>query len=84
MSGDVPAWHEGQQAILNSHDVPGRFTRARIPIPVTARILWEADGEEQLETVATAWTRTLVLVDVNDRRFHIRAAWVAVADVRRR
>ena len=46
--------------------------------------MWELDGEERLETVATAWTSHLVLVDVNDRRFHISAAWVAVADVRRR
>ncbi len=80
----MPAWHEGVQGIVNAHDVPRRFVRARVPVPVTARVVWEVDGEEHLETVATAWTRRLVLVDVSDRRNRITAAWLELADVRRR
>ncbi|MEE6295224.1 hypothetical protein [Georgenia wangjunii] len=81
---EVLPWYEGHQAIVNAHDVPRRFTRARIPIPVRARIVWEDDGVEVLDTLATAWTAALVLVDVSDRRNRLNAAWIALADVRRR
>ncbi|MEE6273547.1 hypothetical protein V2J56_09330 [Georgenia sp. MJ206] len=81
---EVLPWYEGHQAITNADDVPRRFTCARVPIPVQARIVWEDDGVELLDTLATAWTARLVLVDVSDRRNRINAAWLALADVRRR
>jgi hypothetical protein len=81
---EVKAWWEGKQRILNGHPVPARFTRARVPVPVTVRLVWERDGAEQLDTVATAWTRRLVLVDVTDARVMVNGVWVGVGDVRRR
>jgi hypothetical protein len=77
-------WHEGHQRILNGHDVPARFTRARVPIPVRARIEWEIDGVELIDTVATAWTHSLALVDVSDARCRFRAVWVDIGEVVRR
>lgn len=79
-----PAWYEGHQRILNCHGVPKRFTRARVPIPVRARILWETDGVELIDTVATAWTHSLVLVLVDDARARVRGTWVDVGEVVRR
>jgi hypothetical protein len=34
------------------------------PVPVTARIVWEDDGEEHIETEAAGWTGRLVYVRV--------------------
>lgn len=79
-----PAWYEGHQRILNAHDVPARFTRARVPIPVRARIEWETDGVELIDTVATAWTHSVVLVAVDDARSRFRGVWVDVGEVVRR
>lgn len=79
-----PGWYEGHQRILNCHDVPARFTRARVPIPVRARIEWETDGVELIDTVATAWTHSLALVAVDDARSRFRGVWVDVGEVVRR
>ncbi|TRW45598.1 hypothetical protein [Georgenia yuyongxinii] len=79
------AWWEGIQEVLNAHPVPARFVRARVPIPVTARLVWEHDGgEETIDTEANGWTRDLVLVIVDDARCHIRGIWLPVADIHRR
>ncbi|WP_127125824.1 hypothetical protein [Georgenia sp. SYP-B2076] len=78
------AWDEGLQRIVNARAVPGRFTAARTPIPVTARLVWENAGEQLVRTVATGWTRRVVLVIVDDRRSHVRGVWVPAADVSRR
>ncbi|GAA4289084.1 hypothetical protein [Georgenia daeguensis] len=64
--------------------MPARFTRARVPIPVRARIEWETDGVEFIETVATAWTHSLALVAVDDARSRFRGVWVDVGEVVRR
>lgn len=47
-----PPWEAGRQAIINSTGarVPERTFRR--PVPIVARITWEQDGEEQLETEA--------------------------------
>lgn len=83
--GRVAAWYEGKQRILNAHPIPPRFTRARQPIPVRARIEWERDGVELVDTHANAWTHSLVLVDVHGRgRYHLASVWVGVEDVVRR
>lgn len=80
---EPPAWDQGQVPIGNAHDVPNRYTRAREPIPVRARIAW-ATGDEQLDTLALAWTRHLVLVQLDDRRHQLRGIWLAASDVHRR
>lgn len=85
---EPPAWHEGQVAITNTHPVPGRYVdarrhAAREPLPVRARIAW-ATGDELVDTIAVAWTRDLVLVRLDDRRYPLRGVWLTVADVERR
>ena len=76
------AWDEGKVAIANDHEVPARFTDAREPIPVRARIAW-ATGDELIETYAVAWTSQLVLVRLSDPRYQLRGVWLAPADVER-
>lgn len=79
-------WDEGHQLILNDHQVPPRHlqTDPPAPIPVRARIVWEDDGEEWIDTTADAWFRTTVLVLVSDRRSRTRGAWLDASDIRRR
>ena len=54
------------------------------PVPVTARIVWEDDGEEHIETEAAGWSGQLVYVRVPDRRYRLTSVWLHAADVRRR
>ena len=79
-----PAWDEGLQEVINGFDVPRRFTRPKVGIDVVARVVWERDGEELVETSAVGWTRDLVLVQLQDRRSQFRGVWVRPRDVRRR
>jgi hypothetical protein len=53
-------------------------------VPVVARIVWEQDGEEQLETEALGWTGRDVYVRMTDTRYQLRAVWLDAADVARR
>jgi hypothetical protein len=53
-------------------------------VPITARIEWEHDGEEHIDTVALGWTGRNVYVRVTDTRYRLRAVWLHAADVRRR
>lgn len=73
------------QTIVNARDIPPlRFqTIPADPIPVQVRIVWERDGLEVVEAVATGWTSRLVLVDLDDRRARLRAVWLDPSDVRR-
>jgi hypothetical protein len=74
-----------EQAILNAHPVPPRRAQEDRPeIAVTARIEWELDGEQFVETVAYASWRNLVLVRVEDPRARVRGYWLDAGDVRRR
>lgn len=82
--GDVAPWWAGRQRILNARGVPGRFTHAPEPVPVTVRVRWADDGEEELAGEAYGWTVPLVLVTVDDPRSAFRGIWVPAADVRRR
>jgi hypothetical protein len=79
---DADMW----QAISNELPVPPR--RAQVdapePIPVTARIEWERDGEELLDTTAVAWAGRAVLVRIHDRRRQTLGVWLKAGDVRRR
>jgi hypothetical protein len=79
-----PHWEAGRQAILNS-------TGARIPehtldppVPVVARIVWEDDGEEYIDTVAAGWSGQNVYVRLPDRRYRLTSVWLDAADVKRR
>jgi hypothetical protein len=76
-------WSPGQ-AILNSTGarVPGH--RLDPPVPITACIEWEQDGEEHVETVALGWTGRDVYVRMPDRRYRFTAVWLDAADVIRR
>jgi hypothetical protein len=54
------------------------------PVPVVARIVWERDGEEHIETEAAGWSGQLVYVRVLDTRYRLTSVWLNAADVRRR
>jgi hypothetical protein len=54
------------------------------PVPVVARIVWEHDGEEHIETEAAGWSGQLVYVRVPDTRYRLTSVWLNTADVRRR
>jgi hypothetical protein len=43
------------------------------PVPITARIVWELDGEEHIETVALGWTGRGRYVCMSDTRYQLRA-----------
>lgn len=78
------AWDSYLQPLVNEHAVPARFTNARHPYPrVRARLVWQHDGEDVIETEAWSWTRDLVLVQVQDRRRQTNGAWLSAADVER-
>jgi hypothetical protein len=49
-----------------------------------ARIVWEQDGEEHLDTEAAGWSGQLVHVRLPDTRYRRTSVWLAAADVRRR
>jgi hypothetical protein len=79
---DADLW----QAITNEVPIPPRHDHvdAPEPIPVTARIHWERDGEEQLDTQAVAWSGRAVLISIHDRRRQILGVWLDAADITRR
>lgn len=83
-------WHSwnsyaGQwQEIANAFPIPPRGRQHDCLIPVTARLVWERDGLELLDTTAYAWFGRLVLVEVLDHRQQTHGAWLHVSDVRRR
>lgn len=54
------------------------------PVPLVARILWDQDGEEHIDTVALGWTGHEVYVRMRDRRYRLTACWLDAADVTRR
>ncbi len=51
-----PPWEEGRQGILNALEAQMPAHTFKTPVPVVARIVWEHDGEEQVETEALGWT----------------------------
>lgn len=74
------------QVLLNSRDVPQRYTEARSPggITITARLVWAIDGEEWQEGKAMAWTQQLVLVHLSmEQRLQTLGAWLHASDVLR-
>jgi hypothetical protein len=80
------AHREDWQAIVNERAIPPRRVQkiAPWPIAIRARVVWERDGVELLDTVATGWTSRIVLVEITDHRWRLRGVWLDAADVRRR
>ena len=54
------------------------------PVPITARIVWEQDGEERVQSVALGWTGRDVYARMSDRRYRFTAVWLDAGDVSRR
>lgn len=83
------SWNSGEptwQRLVNEVDVPPvrEQTTAPAPVPCVARLVWENDGAQLVETEAIGWTPAAVLVRVYDRRWRLGGVWVPVSDVRRR
>ena len=53
-------------------------------MPIVARIEWENDGEEHIETEALGWTDRRVYVWLPDSRWRFTSVWLDAADVERR
>lgn len=79
----VTSWHDGIQTVLNAHCVPARGEQLDFPQPreVAARVHWQTDGWETIDTTAEAWAGDLILVNVADRRSQLRGIWLHAADV---
>jgi hypothetical protein len=56
----------------------------RQPAPIVARIVWEHDGEEHVDTVALGWSRRDVYMRLPDPRYQFTAVCLDAAYVRRR
>ncbi len=80
----TPPWEAGRQAILNDTGAREPEHTFHQPVPNVARIVWEQDGEEHVDTVALGWTGRDVYVRMSDRRYQLRAVWLDAADVTRR
>jgi hypothetical protein len=77
------AWSPGQR-ILNDTGARVPEHTFHQPVPIIARIVWELDGEEHIETEAAGWSGQLVYVRMPDRRYRLTSVWLNAADVRRR
>jgi hypothetical protein len=60
-----------------------RLLRERDAIPVSARVVWEQDGEEWISGRAVKWVRPVVFVLISDERHGGAGLWLPAADVRR-
>ncbi|WP_258723241.1 hypothetical protein [Cellulomonas sp. NS3] len=83
------SWNSGAprwRLLANEVEVPPAREQptAPTPVPCVARLVWEDDGPEVVETEAIGWTPAAVLVRVYDRRWRLGGVWVPVSDVRRR
>lgn len=78
----VPTWDHYHQRILNAHEVPPRNQQVDLypEVPVRARIVWEKDGVEHINTTACAYSGRLVLVHTYDRRSRTTGVWLDVKD----
>jgi hypothetical protein len=74
------------QRIINAHPIPPMRAQKIGWIHCRARVVYELDGEEWIDTVAYAWTSHLVLVQRprHDPRWELIGAWLDAADVVRR
>ena len=74
------------QRLLNARPIPPRRLQntGRNPIRVTARLMWEHDGEQLVDTRAVDWVGRDVLVEVFDPRWQTQGVWLDAGDVGRR
>lgn len=77
---------EERQRITNARDIPPLRNQRAGWLHCRARIVYELDGEEWIDTVAYAWTSRLVLVQRpgHDHRWERIGVWLDASDVRRR
>lgn len=82
---ETKPWNFYHQRILNAHEVPPHSAQVDLHpcVPVRARIVWEKDGVEYMETTAYAYSGRLILVHTNDRRNHGTGVWLSVEDALR-
>jgi hypothetical protein len=76
-------WSPGQRIVNDTGAREPEHTFHQ-PVPIVARIEWEDDGEEFIDTVAGGWSGQNVYVRLPDRRYRLTSVWLAAADVRRR
>jgi hypothetical protein len=76
--------HSPGQVIVNATEAKQPRHRLEPPVSIRARILWDRDGEEWIETEALGWTGHEVYLRMSDPRYRLRAVWLDAADVRRR
>ena len=79
-----PPWEAGRQGIRNALEAQVPQHTFGQPVPVVARIVWEHDGEEHIETVALGWTGQHAYIRLPDPRYRFTAVWLDAADVTRR
>jgi hypothetical protein len=75
-----------RREVLNMHwpPRPVEFRHRRPGIVVRVRVVWQQDGEEYVEGVATRWDADHVYVEVRDQRLQGNGVWVKPQDVYRR
>lgn len=78
--------YRGHQPIDRRHILNARTARDlpdRPPIPCRARLEWEHDGEQWIDTTATRWDRRTgaVFVLVLDGRCFYTGVWLGAEDV---
>lgn len=90
MPGDAYGYTTGPpaehwQEVLNASwpDNP-RGLPQHEPIDVTARIVFEGDGETWLDGTAARWVGQNVCVEIVDPRLQVRFVWVDAGDVKRK
>lgn len=74
------------QKITNEEWPPtgvARLLHEQTPVAVSARVVWETDGEQWLTGSATRWLRPVVFVRFSDPRLSGAGVWLAATDVRR-
>jgi hypothetical protein len=79
-----PPWEAGSRQSSTTAAPADPSTPFTKPVPITARICWEQDGEEQAETEALGWSGRDVYVRMPDRRYRFTACWLDAHDVQRR
>ncbi len=90
MSKDAPTWAANRhlwQAIVNSVAIPSRHLQRDLApkVPVRARLVWERDGQQMIETTCGIWapTESGPVVHVwlrGDRRAQVKWCWLRVGD----
>jgi hypothetical protein len=87
---DAQSWNARDrlhQVIRNARPIPPGDAQRRFPEPVavTAWLVWERDGLELVDTIATSWAGRDVLVELSrEPRAWALGVWVSVQDARRR